>query len=152
MTVQVCSVYMNSNQTNATGDGTIVYIPFDTENFDVGSNYDTTNHKYIAPEDGYYLVNGAVEVSNLGAAHTSMWIMVLNSTTNFQNYTDSLNPSSVRVNTGGIYYYMKPFCTIMHMSQGDELQVLVRVTNSTKTVTVNGGYRETTLHVALLNW
>lgn len=150
MSIQVCSVYMANNLTNATGDGTSVWIPFDTENFDVGDNFNTSTHRFIAPEDGYYLINGAVEVSNLLSSHSTFSIQVQNETANFQNYTHSFNPYPIASTVGATNYVMFPYATILQMDADDELKVGVRVANGTKVVTVNGGYRESTLHVYLL--
>jgi len=49
----------NDAQTITTGTAT--KIELDDETYDPGSNYDNaTNYRFVAPQDGYYQVNGAV--------------------------------------------------------------------------------------------
>lgn len=45
-------VYMSTDQTIGTSSQTV--IEFDTEFYDIGSNYDTTAHTFTAPVTGYY--------------------------------------------------------------------------------------------------
>lgn len=40
-------------------------IQLNTENYDLGSDFDTTNYRFVAPLTGYYQVNANVAVSNL---------------------------------------------------------------------------------------
>lgn len=35
-------------------------VEIETETYDSGNNYDTTNYRFVAPIDGYYFVNGQV--------------------------------------------------------------------------------------------
>ncbi len=48
------SVYMSGNDNNFS-DNSWTKVPFDTEEYDTGSNFDTTNNKYTAPSAGKYL-------------------------------------------------------------------------------------------------
>lgn len=48
-----CRVYMSSNQTISNAWET---VELDTENFDIGSDFDTSNYKYVAPVTGYYSI------------------------------------------------------------------------------------------------
>lgn len=52
-------VYLSGNQLNLTDD-TWTKVDFDTENYDIGSDYDTTNKRFVAPVTGYYAVTVAV--------------------------------------------------------------------------------------------
>jgi len=49
-----CRVYLSSDQTIQ--NETFTKIAFDSEDYDPGSNFDTTNNKYVVPVTGYYLV------------------------------------------------------------------------------------------------
>ena len=51
-----CRVYSSANQDNLT-DTQYTKVNLDTEGFDAGSNYDTTNKRFVAPISGYYQVN-----------------------------------------------------------------------------------------------
>jgi hypothetical protein len=52
--------YAASSQLNLTAN-TWTKINIDTKNFDYGSNFDTTNKRFVAPVAGYYQINCAGE-------------------------------------------------------------------------------------------
>ena len=45
--------------------------PLNTENFDIGSNFDTTNYRFVAPYKGVYLVAGQVGIASNGLLSTA---------------------------------------------------------------------------------
>lgn len=59
-TITKFSAYRSAGFTASSSD---VKIPFEVEEFDIGSNFDTTNNRFIAPVDGYYQFNAAVTAS-----------------------------------------------------------------------------------------
>jgi hypothetical protein len=48
-----CKVYLSSTWNMPNGSG---IVPFDSEEYDDNSDYDTTNYEYVCPKDGLYLV------------------------------------------------------------------------------------------------
>ena len=48
------NAYMGSTASNVTGDGTLYAIAFDTELYDVGSDYNTGTYTFTAPVTGRY--------------------------------------------------------------------------------------------------
>ena len=61
-----CRAYLNAAQ--SISSGALRKVNLDAENYDLGSNYDTTNYRFTAPVTGYYQVNATVGISNLDAA------------------------------------------------------------------------------------
>lgn len=60
---------------NITSSG--VKVAFDTENFDLGSNFNTSTGTFTAPVTGYYQVNACVGVNNLdatGQLYTELYV------------------------------------------------------------------------------
>ena len=51
-----CRVYLSATQENIAND-TWTKVLFDTESYDIGSDYDVANKRFVAPVTGYYLVN-----------------------------------------------------------------------------------------------
>lgn len=51
--------YLSTAQNNIT-DNTLTKVLLDGESYDVGSNYDATNKRYVAPVTGYYHVSTCV--------------------------------------------------------------------------------------------
>jgi len=49
-----CSVYLSADQ--SIPNTTITQIEFDTENYDLGNDFDTSTHKFTAPISGYYSI------------------------------------------------------------------------------------------------
>lgn len=41
-------------------------VSLDAEVFDIGSNFDTTNGRFVAPVTGYYQVNACINTQNIG--------------------------------------------------------------------------------------
>ena len=55
--------------------GTEVII-FDTENYDIGSDYNTGTGQFIAPVTGYYQVNASAQLPNVNAADDQMLLHI----------------------------------------------------------------------------
>jgi len=52
----VCRVYMdNGGSAYPVSANTWTKVPFDTKNFDNANEFDTTNHRFIASESGFYI-------------------------------------------------------------------------------------------------
>lgn len=58
--------YLNSAQ--SINNGAARKVLLDTENFDLGSDFDTANSRFVAPVTGYYRITGQVCISNVDAA------------------------------------------------------------------------------------
>lgn len=58
--------YMNSNQSVATATWTKMNL--DTESFDIGSDFDTTNKRFVARVTGYYVIIGKVSALDTGGS------------------------------------------------------------------------------------
>ena len=44
-------------------------LPFDTVDFDIGNNYDTTNYNYVCPVDGIYFFALNARIDNAGGSY-----------------------------------------------------------------------------------
>lgn len=51
--------YLSVGQSNIV-DSTLTKVALDSEVYDVGSNFDTVNNRFVAPVDGYYLIMGQI--------------------------------------------------------------------------------------------
>jgi len=62
----VCRVYMNNGGADLSVTATTwTKIPFDTVNFDVQNEFDTTNNRFTATESGKYILTSHVTVDSL---------------------------------------------------------------------------------------
>jgi hypothetical protein len=66
---QCFSAYKSSATNNATGDGTVYYVVFDTVDAQT-SGYNGTTGAFTAATDGYYHFSVGVLVGQLGSGHT----------------------------------------------------------------------------------
>ena len=53
--VPECRVYLSANQENLTHN-TWTLVLYDTKSYNIGNNFDTTNHKFVAPIPGRYSI------------------------------------------------------------------------------------------------
>lgn len=61
-----CKAY-RSAAFNITGAGGVEKIPLDAESFDLGSDWDTTNGRFVTPVTGYYQVNATIRATSVNA-------------------------------------------------------------------------------------
>lgn len=85
-----CYAYPANNQLNI-ADTTFTKVILDTEGFDVGSDFDTANSRFVAPVSGYYIVTGSVEwVPNTVADGKSVFVSIY---VNGSQYLKSRTPT-----------------------------------------------------------
>ena len=63
------SAKSTANQTGLSSGGW-TKIQFDTATFNVGSNYDTTNDKFVAPSNGKYFFTASLKINSAGGSAT----------------------------------------------------------------------------------
>ncbi len=69
-----CRVYLSATQSNVVKND-YVKILFDTESYDVGSDFDTANKRFVAPVTGYYKVDLNLVISG-GDANVTYYPMI----------------------------------------------------------------------------
>lgn len=115
--------YLSTTMVNATGtDATgLVTIPFDTEVFDIGSNYNTSTGVFTAPVAGKYCFSAYCTLDDLPADDRRLFFRVIVDATSFLHHLS--NPRYVHVSgvyvTGSDAFYS--------MDAADEAKVQVSV-------------------------
>ena len=79
-------VILSATQSNVTGDGTRYTIPLNSAEFDVNSDFDTTNNKFVAPVAGTYCFQGGIALGGLTTSHTLMDAFFYDGTDNWYQY------------------------------------------------------------------
>lgn len=125
---------LSTTPANVTGDGTAYTVIFDTKAGDQGSNYNNATGLFTCPVDGFYQFSTSVQISNLGAGHTSGYVQ----------FTTTAGTSSYNViNVGAVRDSSNACClqgTItLFLNATNTVAVQVIVSNSTKTVSVGAG-------------
>lgn len=93
------SYSLSTNQTNATGNAAVYVIPFDTKVNDIGGDYNTGTHKFIAPVAGYYNFSlGVRATAATGATIGTLILLVdkLSSTYTIDGNMSIVNTSEMR--------------------------------------------------------
>jgi hypothetical protein len=116
--------------TNATGDGTIVTVPFATERFDIANNYNISTYTFTAPVAGKYQFNVTVYLEALLVTHTGRKISLITTARTYLIF------DGVAAATGSLSINFPVLCD---MGAGDTAYVTVAVSGGTKTVSVGGG-------------
>jgi len=143
-TGQPCVVaYQSGNQANVTGDGTSYTIIFDTETKDQDSNFNNATGVFTAPVAGVYLLIMQIQISNIGAAHTSGGAGFAGLSTSSQN-----NPANIRKVSTNIATLTAS--GMFSLAASATFSVTVTISGSTKTIQVDGGADKTFLNVILV--
>ncbi|MFP3859264.1 MAG: hypothetical protein ACLFUW_00430 [Bacteroidales bacterium] len=131
------SAFLSATDSNVTGDSTVYIVGTNvafTENFDIGSNFNT-NGTFTAPIDGVYLFVYTLETFGLTSSFSSWFQSMLIGGTSFQG--TSINPSQI-FHGGSQGALTQTMSKIVRMSASDTAQVQVDVRGGSKTVSVAG--------------
>jgi len=132
--------YLNSDQNNLV-DATSTLVNLDAENYDPGSNFNTTTHQFTAPVTGYYMIVGSVGFNNV--------------------VTDERYNAEIRVNgtivvystevPGGASPFRLPISTIEYVTQGQTIDLYATSFSGDNTVDLVKTTSSTFLAVHLLS-
>lgn len=106
----------NTNALNVTGTGTVYYPHYNTERFNTGSDYDTTNYQYVCPVSGIYLFTCQNYVTGCTARQWLENYLYINGTITFSNTLGHAN-----ANDDGVY----PLCCICACDAGDVVRLAI---------------------------
>lgn len=127
--------YLNASVSNVTGNGTNYQIAFDAIGFDQTSSI--AAGIFTAPVSGRYFFSAAVAVSNLGAAHTTGYMLIVKNSFAEFSANPYLNPFAVSA-AAPLGYMGMNSTQIFQLAASDTVSVYINVTGSTQTVGING--------------
>lgn len=120
---------------NVTGDGTVYTIPFNTELFDIGNNFNTGTFTFTAPKSGLYLFCCSFLMGNLGASHTTFEAKIVPS--NFVSGYTCTYMSGAAARASGNFLSTPPMTVLHQLVANDTVTMTIRVAGSTKTVSMS---------------
>lgn len=126
------SAFMSVDDVNATGDGTVVTIIFDTEISDPRLIYNSSTGVTTAIKAGTYNVKGNIGLQGLLAANAALSIKIESSNRTYTKY--ALDPFAMS-DVGFLYL---PFSADVDMDLNDTFTITVKVTGGTKVVDIDG--------------
>lgn len=106
---------------NVTGDGTVYTCIYDTEVYDVGSDFDLATSTFTAPVTGKYEINYVVRISGGTTINSSTTRCV---TSNRVLRATSSNIPSLNTSCGGT------FTALMDMDAGDTMTVTIQTSDT----------------------
>ncbi len=125
-------VNLTADHTNATGDGTVYQIPFNSATWDNASSVNLSTGAFSPAYTSNFLCTGQVQFSNLGAGHNVAAIKLINNAG--QTY-EVWRGNPFALDAGGV---TQSFAVTITANLGDIIAAYLAVAGSTKTVTVNG--------------
>ena len=120
-----------SNTTNATGDGTIYTVIFDTIVKNQGSGYNNSTGIFTAPVTGIYVFTTSLLLENIAVASNIAVLAFAGSVYNSRFLTLGISPA-IYNSFGGSGSFIVP------MTSGDTMSVTAALFGGTKTTTVFG--------------
>lgn len=124
----------SAGSANATGDSTGFYLNASTEVYDVNADYDNATYTFTAPVTGKYYFSWYVQVSGMGAAHTSELVQLVTSNRNYDGVRISPYATVNGFGQVGICGF-----AVADMDAGDTAKLLIAAYGGTKTVSVDNG-------------
>lgn len=137
-----CRAYLSADQDNIAGAGAGTYkINLNAESYDIGSDFDTGNYRYVAPVTGYYQVDACVTWESADfSAGTYITSIFVNGSEYTQQYTYQATASK---------FTAIPISDIVYAGAGQyiELKIYTDDTN----VDVYGGANSTFMSISLVS-
>lgn len=121
--------YQSPTVANATGDGTVYTIIFNSALYDQASNFNATTGTFTAPAKGIYTLASSVTLNTLGAGHTTGLLQIVTTNRTYTLYDGNIGAARDAANIATI-----SGCVLADMSAGDTATVTITISGSTKTV------------------
>lgn len=134
MPLQPAFYATSAGSANASGDSTGFTLNAGTEVYDVNGDYNNTTYTYTAAVTGKHFFFSYVEISGMGAGHTTAQVILDTSNRDYTGWR--MNPYAT-VDGFGQLGIMSFF--VADMDAGDTASILFAAYGSTKTVSVANG-------------
>lgn len=125
-----CRAHLSTNQLNLTNN-TQTLVQLDTEDYDIGSDFNTSTYKFTAPVNGYYLLIGQIGFTPTIADKRYLGFIRINGGDNL-----AIGTSANGANTSSTYVTMT---TISYLAANDYIQLYAESESGTNTVDVASG-------------
>lgn len=131
--------YRSGDVADVTGDGTDYTILYNAEVLDNNNDFDTSTGIFTAPVTGSHKLIGSVNLLQVGASHTFGQFQLVTSNRTYISYS---NPANIRNSSN---YVFLTLTVLTDMDAADTATCHVIISNSTKTIDIDGSSAATTL-------
>jgi len=135
-----CRAYLGTDQLNLT-DLAYTKVNLDTENYDVGSDFDTTNKRFIAPVSGYYQVNSGIYFYGI----------TVDKRVQTHIYVNGASYASGMVTNGSLPGIICNVSDIVYCTAGQYIELYARAITGDNTTDLVAGANSTFMSVHLLS-
>lgn len=129
------SAFRSILDANATGDGTVATVVFDTVAFNVGAAYNIATGIFTAPSNGLYSFCSTIMVSDLDPLHDVFEMAMVGTA---EDVGGNVSNPGVAFSIPHGNSFAQNMSTIIQMNAADTLEVRVVVDGATKTVDIFG--------------
>ena len=120
-------VKLSADQTGYNGNTLTTIVEFDSENYDTGSNFNTSTHLFTVPETGLYHFLGSVRTNETNISQA--WIVVNGSR---HSYTDWVHATTYNFISSSHIEYLTAADTVgYHVHTGDTSSNILQSVNHT---------------------
>lgn len=137
--IVMTSAYMSTNQSSLTNNSW-TKLNLNTVSYDVGSNFDTTNHKFIAPVTGLYRIRGVVHFTSVIATKQYGAALYKNGSAIKYAFGHSSTTDDISI----------PVDTEVFLKQNDYIELFANPNAGASTVAALSGSQYTSLIVRLI--
>jgi len=134
--------YLSSDQENLV-DQTITLVNLDKESYDIGSDFDTTNHYFIIPVTGYYLI--ATQVRFKSIITDSKYSAIV------KNGINVVCADSSHASVAGTNTVSSGVTDIVYCKAGDKITLWAYHNGGSNTVDIDSSLNQTFLTIHLLS-
>jgi len=119
---------------NVTGDATTYTVIYNTETYDIGSNYNTTTGVFTAPTTGKYIIGCTIGIVSPASGHTSGQITVVSDGPNSPSL--NINPYNNYAATNIAGYNV---CYVLELDAADTVKTTLDIAGGAKTIDIYHG-------------
>jgi len=138
----MCRAYLGTDQLNLTNSAYVKML-LDTESFDVGSDFNTTDSKFVAPVTGYYHVDAQIRYSHTEIDKLYILLIYVNGSAVRAIY------ESIGSDSNDIAFV---FCSdMLQLSATDYVELYARQLSGVDTVDIANGSLNTFMSIHLVS-
>lgn len=125
---------LSADQSNIAANNTNVTVEFDAEEYDIGSDFNTTTHQFTAPTTGRYFFSTFIYMKNIPEAAEYFYVQLKTTSANYR--LAIIDPNELDTN---MEYWGFQGSIVVQMTAGDTAEIEVVYEGTSSTADIDGG-------------